>query len=381
VGRSSMNAVSYLRGTERVVTLTIPTTSKAGDLLYTLEGNPNSAPRARAVASQFDSWSSPLELEVETTGNAFSKNFILIRHLPNGDPNRLPPPGQSLLNVAEAYDRRDESVKLQLDSNAKGVCKAPWSLSYNPRKPIEDTDASERNLGLFIIVSNGSPGAEPVDITIRLRYDFRFYGPIYQPLSPNTSQILTNTTTSLATPFNGATITGPGDAIFAGNVIRFPNAGSYLFNIQISAASGTIGPGYSGITASNTWNVNNTTAANYAATIDVSVNSTVTLSLTGTLASIKVIIAPYNVSNTLTTTLSQPSRASPIGPVTSSPTTLESMASFASQLSMIQGTVTALSQLFTKSSINRQPRDTGAAQSSQVGTVHTSELPDPNRIG
>nr|UKQ11021.1 hypothetical protein 3 [signal crayfish associated tombus-like virus 1] len=380
IGKSSMNAVSYLRGTERVVTLTIPTTSKAGDLLYTLEGNPNSAPRARAVASQFDSWSSALELEVETTGNAFSKNFILIRHLPNGDPSRLPPSGQSLLNVAEAYDRRDESVKLQLDSNAKGVCKAPWSLSYNPRKPIEDTDASERNLGLFIIVSNGSPGTEPVDITVRLRYDFRFYGPIFQPLVTNSSQLLSNTTTSTTAPFTGATISGPGEAVFTGNIIRFVNAGSYLLNIQATSVSGTISPVFSGVVATNTWNVNQSPSLSYVATLDASTNSTVTVNLTGTLSSVKVLVAPFNVSSTLTTILSQPSRAPPVA-ASSPPSTLESMANFASQLNMIQGTVTALSQLFSKASLHRQPREAGAALDIQAGTVTTSEPPDPNRIG
>lgn len=292
-----MNAVSYLRGTERVVTLTIPTTSKAGDLLYVLEGNPNSAPRAKAVASQFDSWSSSLEMEVETTGNAFSKNFILLRHIPNGDVSRLPQPGQSLLNVAEAYDRKSESVKLQLDSNAKGICKAPWkALSYNPRKPINDTDPSERNLGLFIVVSNGSPGAESVDITIRFRYDFRFFGPIYQPLIENTSQIVTNTTASTAAPFTNATVVGPGTATFTTNVIRFPKAGTYLLNIQLAAASGTVSPTYAGITATNIWNVNNTTSVNYAATLDVSDNGTVTLAITGTMSSIKVLLAPFDVS-------------------------------------------------------------------------------------
>lgn len=192
-GSVNINSVSTLNGTERIATITIPTSSQPGDLLYTLENNPNSAPRARAVASQFDSWHSVTELEVETTGNAFAKNFIIIRHVPNGDPGRLPSDATSLLNFSEAYSRTGESFKLQLDSNGKGIVRAPWNgVSYNPRKPINDSDPSERNNGLFIIVSNGSPGAEPVDITIRYRYSFRFYGPIFVPLLPNVSSFLGN---------------------------------------------------------------------------------------------------------------------------------------------------------------------------------------------
>lgn len=53
-GSININSVSTLNGTERIATITIPTSSQPGDLLYTLENNPNAAPRARAVASQFD---------------------------------------------------------------------------------------------------------------------------------------------------------------------------------------------------------------------------------------------------------------------------------------------------------------------------------------
>lgn len=191
-GAIDLNSVSTSNGCERVATITIPVNSTPGQLLFTLENNPNSAPRASAISSQFDSWHSVTELEVETTGNAFAKNFIVIRHLPNGDPSRIPTEPQSLLNFAEAYSRRYESCKLQLDSNGKGVVRAPWrGVSYNPRKPINDSDPSERNNGLFIIVSNGSPGTDPVDITIRYRYALKLYGPIFQPILPNLTASLT----------------------------------------------------------------------------------------------------------------------------------------------------------------------------------------------
>nr|QYF49506.1 MAG: structural polyprotein [Xinjiang sediment hepe-like virus 1] len=183
MSKLNVNAPLKIQTTERVVTLTIPVDSKPGDLLYVLKNNPTSSPRARVITSQHDSWHGDTHVEVETTGNAFAKNFLLIRHVPNGDESRLPTPGQDLLNFAEAYSRKGETCKLQLDSNAKGRVSAPWRLtSYNPNKPILDSDPSECNNGLYIIVSNGSPGAEPVDITIRFHVNISCYGAIYKPI-------------------------------------------------------------------------------------------------------------------------------------------------------------------------------------------------------
>lgn len=242
-GAININSTSTLNGTERVATVTIPVASTPGQLLFTLENNPNSAPRAKAVASQFDSWHSTTEIEVETTGNAFAKNFIIIRHIPNGDPSRIPSDPQSLLNFSEAYSRKGESFKLQLDSNGKGVVRAPWTgISYNPRKPVNDTDPSERNNGLFIIVSNGSPGAEPVDITIRYRYSFKFYGPIFQSLLPNLSFLLTGGSGfTPAAPFPAnMVVSGPGVLSRDSNSITL-RPGDYLLNANFNGTGITAG--------------------------------------------------------------------------------------------------------------------------------------------
>lgn len=232
----NINAVSVLNGTERITTVTIPTSTTAGTLLYLLENNPNSAPRASAVATQFDSWSSTTEIEVETTGNAFAKNFLVIRHVPNGDPSRLPADPESLLNFAEAYSRPGESYKLQLDSNNKGVVRAPFrATTYNPHKPINDQDPSERNNGLFIIVANGSPGAEPVDITIRYRYSFRFFGPIFRSVLPNlSSRFLSGAGSTPALPFGTApTRAGPA-AVSNTNTSVTLLPGSYFASIRLT---------------------------------------------------------------------------------------------------------------------------------------------------
>jgi hypothetical protein len=209
LSETNVNSNNRCSAFERVTTVTIPVASTPGQLLYTLLNNPNSAPRSNAISSQYDSWYGVTSVSVETTGNALSKNFIIIRHVPNGDPARLPNPGNSLLNFAEASSRRDESVKLQLDSNRQATCTAPWAAtSYNRRKPINDTDPSDANNGLFSIVSNGSPGNDPVDITIRYRYDFHFYGPIYVPIISNHSAALTSNTPTIGAPFANPIVDG-----------------------------------------------------------------------------------------------------------------------------------------------------------------------------
>lgn len=304
-GAININSVSTLNGTERVATITIPTSSTPGQLLYTLENNPNSAPRAKAVASQFDSWHSVTDIEVETTGNAFAKNFIIIRHIPNGDPSRIPTDPQSLLNFAEAYSRKGESYKLQLDSNGKGIVRAPWNgISYNPRKPINDTDPSERNNGLFIIVSNGSPGTDPVDITIRYRYSFKFYGPIFQPLLPNTSASLTGGSGfTNAAPF-------PSNMILAGLAIlsRTTNsltlrAGEYLL---VSGVSGTglttglkpVSPGitFNAISAPITFT--DATQSNQSWSFTLPSTTTITFDplVSTTITALSIFIAPFDLT-------------------------------------------------------------------------------------
>lgn len=304
-GALNINAISTLNGTERVATITIPTSSTPGQLLYTLENNPNSAPRAKAVASQFDSWHSVTDIEVETTGNAFAKNFLIIRHIPNGDPSRIPTDPQSLLNFAEAYSRKGESFKLQLDSNGKGTVRAPWNgVSYNPRKPINDIDPSERNNGLFIIVSNGSPGADPVDITIRYRYSFKFYGPIFQPLLPNTSSSLTGGsgfTTTAPFPLN-MTLAGPAVVSRTTNSLTL-RPGEYLLTAGITGTGITTAlnpasPGivFNAIAAPITF----TSATQYNQAWSFSLPSTATITfgtlVATTISALSIYIAPFDLA-------------------------------------------------------------------------------------
>nr|QZZ63400.1 hypothetical protein [Nelson Astrovirus-like 1] len=301
-GRMNINAVSVLNGTERITTVTIPTSTVAGTLLYMLENNPTSAPRASAVSSQFDSWSSTTEIEVETTGNAFAKNFIVIRHVPNGDPSRLPADPESLLNFAEAYSRPGESYKLQLDSNAKGIVRAPYrATTYNPHKPIRDQDPSERNNGLFIIVANGSPGTDPVDITIRYRYSFRFFGPIFRSILPNLSSRFASAAGSTpALPFGTApTRQGPAASANTNNSVTFV-PGTYISILRITGTGITVNsvPSSPGITFTTVGAALSATQAVATYTFTLLVDSVVTFSAATatTIDGAQFTTAPYDLT-------------------------------------------------------------------------------------
>lgn len=270
-------------GCERVVQLTVPTNVTPGTLLTTIVANPVSAPRLQATASQFDSWYGNMTMEVETTGNSFSQDYVVLRHVPNGDPSRLPTNATNLLNLAETYENRAESTKLQLDSNRIASVTARWSSSYNRKKPILDTDPSECNNGLFIVVADGSPGTASVNLTVRLRYDIHFYGPVVVPQIRNDSQLFTGVVPLTAANFLGTTptTTGPGSATASGNIITFPLIGEYIVTTYATgtglvahtaafANASALTPSYtnvsSGTVAMGTWNIR-TTAVNATMTL------------------------------------------------------------------------------------------------------------------
>jgi len=215
---------------ERVAQVLVPTSVTPGTLLWTAPANPLTAPRLQAIATQFDSWYGEMTLEVETTGNSFSQDYVVLKHVPNGDPSRLPTNITNLLNLAETSDVPGTSARLQLDSNKSARVVAKWSTSYNPRKPIVDSDPSDCNNGLFIIVADGSPGSTAVNLTVRLKYNIHFYGAFVNPVVINSSQLFTGTGTLSASSFLGTTPTslGFGSATATANTITFPLPGSYI---------------------------------------------------------------------------------------------------------------------------------------------------------
>lgn len=178
---------SRLQGTERIKTITIPTDSTAGKVLAKVYVSPISAPRASTIAAQFDSWSGTISLEAESTGNAFSQNYIILHHFPDADGTRIPTDADLLLAAAETTTHRMETARLQLDSNKKATALAPWRLSYNAYKPLSSVNLSESFNGVFYVISNGSPGDKPVSVTLRMKYNIRFYGASFSmiPVLPN----------------------------------------------------------------------------------------------------------------------------------------------------------------------------------------------------
>uniref|UniRef100_A0AB38ZJP7 Capsid protein n=1 Tax=Crocidura lasiura astrovirus TaxID=3139461 RepID=A0AB38ZJP7_9VIRU len=240
--RINANLPSIIQAKERVATITVSPETVPGTLLLTLPANPTSAPRSGVIATQYDSWSGHCEMEVETTGNAFSKNYVALKHAPNGDPSRIPLGPDALLNFAEAGSRPLEATRLQLDSNQSSRVAAPWSLSYNPKKPIIDTDPSECNNGVFVIVANGTPGTETVTLTVRLSYRFMLYGPVYEKQVADTSASIFGDTPSLDAPFPPtARVFGTGIISHTDNTVTLKK-GRYLSSYLVAGSGITAAP-------------------------------------------------------------------------------------------------------------------------------------------
>lgn len=296
-GQPSFTAHCKVSAIERVTQVIVPTTVTPGTLLWTSPVNPRVSPRLAATASQYDSWFGKFTLEVETTGNSFSSDYVILRHVPNGDPARLPTNARNLLALAETCDRPSESYKLQLDSNKTGRVTAIWSSSYNPRKPIIDTDPSECNNGQFIIVADGSPGTSAVNLTIRLRYEVSFFGPISAPTTTNSSQSITATgAITSANLFNANVSVGPGSVTAVGNVLTIPVAGEYI--VTYYATGTTLGVPSAVLSAGGSFavptfiNVSSGTVA--MATWNITTTAATTLTLTMTSATITTSYAQFD---------------------------------------------------------------------------------------
>lgn len=234
--RPNMSEVHF-QDTERLATVTVEPGVSPGTLLSMIPVNPLTPPRLQSVARQFDTWKGTMTLEAETTGNAFSKNYVILRHLPNGDPAQIPFEPRALLNTVEAGGRPSDSQRLQLDSNRKATVSATWTHSYNKNKPIVDPDLNDANNGLFLLVSNGSPGTESVDVVLRVRYDIRFYGPVAKPLVTDASVDLYSATGTLALPWKGSSFNGPGTNYLqwdeATATLTMPK-GKYLLSVRVT---------------------------------------------------------------------------------------------------------------------------------------------------
>jgi len=298
----TQDTMCRMSATERVTQVIVPASVTPGTLLFSSPVNPTSSPRLAAVATQFDSWYGTITMEVETTGNAFSQDYAILRHVPNGDPSRLPTNARNLLNLAETCEKRSESAKLQLDSNKTAQVVATWKTSYNPRKPILDSDPSECNNGLFILVADGSPGTTPVNLTIRFRYNIVFYGPQATPIVINPANTIVGAPGVLtpASIFGTApAITGPGSNFAAGNIIDIASGAPVSIAVNVNGTGLTV-PTFSilnGIitTVISTPKINTAaTAASYVIIVKPAEDCTLTTTITATaVTASQAFISPF----------------------------------------------------------------------------------------
>jgi hypothetical protein len=169
------------KGHEFFQIITVPTDAFIGQNLFQLEVNPTMIPRLSVIASQYKQWKGDMKLHVESLGNAFSLSSVTSAFFPDPDPAELPSDPIALLRAIDAAPSK-RNLHLQ-DTSIKTV-DAPWSLTTNPWKFNVDTDPSDRANGLFVIISNGTPGSDPVNVKISLSYDITFQGNTFQPMIP-----------------------------------------------------------------------------------------------------------------------------------------------------------------------------------------------------
>lgn len=240
--------------------IVVPADSTMGTLLYAEECNPARLGEIlRAQASQSQSWRGEYIFKMRVNGSVNAKNYAIARWLPDADKSKLPLNKDSLWKyvrgTAQDDNRPDRAfVKYNIISetnrNSSFSVRASWKGTFNPKKPINDTDPSERSLGLFVIVSNGPPG-EAITIDVDVHAVGKFYGPTPTPTIVNTAIAVTATPTSLAIPFGpNTTIQGPGSVTAAGTILAVENPGEYLLAIRYvgTGITGVPNIAFSGIT-------------------------------------------------------------------------------------------------------------------------------------
>lgn len=175
-------------------------------------------PRLGVFASQYKQWKGDVSLKVESLGNAFATSSVSLAFIPDPDVNDLPSDPTALLRVVNSAPSQRN---LHLQSQGSASVTAPWKLSTSPWKFVQDTDVSDRSNGVFVIVSNGSPGTVDVPLKVSVSYNVQFQGNTYTPLEgalANIQQALYGTNNSLTDvlfqPTSGAfnyTVNGSGN--------------------------------------------------------------------------------------------------------------------------------------------------------------------------
>nr|QYF49508.1 MAG: structural polyprotein [Heilongjiang sediment hepe-like virus 3] len=195
-------------GTEFLSFIPVPIATTLGTSLFVLEANPTKFPRLAIFASQYKQWKGDISLKVESLGNAFATSSVSVAFIPDPNPAELPTDPTSLLRVINSAPSQRN---LHLQSQGSTSVNAPWKLSTNPWKFVQDDDPSDRANGLFVIVANGSPGTVEVPLKVSASYNVLFQGNTFNPLEeslPTVTSALYGVnnflSSSLFTPTTGA---------------------------------------------------------------------------------------------------------------------------------------------------------------------------------
>jgi hypothetical protein len=178
------------RGHEFLTTIVVPSGATLGQNLYQLEVNPTQFPQLAVFASQYTQWKGNVNLNIEALGNSFAKSAVLAAYIADPDGGDLPTAPADLLRTIESVERQSRT-SIHLQDVVTHNLTAPWRVSTNPWKFVEDTDVSDRANGIFVLAALGDPGTDPIVVKISATYDISFQGRKFTPME---SALSTNTT-------------------------------------------------------------------------------------------------------------------------------------------------------------------------------------------
>jgi hypothetical protein len=229
----------HVMETEPVDPIAVPSTSQRGTLLYAVEINPRKLGRIlAAAATQAQSWAGNFTFKMRVNGSVNATNYALARFLPDADLSKLPnnadelwryvratTSGKPSKNMDRALDRA--FVKYNIISDESTTVSANWEQSYNPIKPMTDTDPSEENLGVFVIVSNGPP-SEDITIDLDVKEDVYLCGPAPRTVQYDNSVFVSAVPNSNGVLGSNFTQIGNGSVDHTNNSYTITQPGRYL---------------------------------------------------------------------------------------------------------------------------------------------------------
>lgn len=261
--------------TEPLESIIVPADSPRGTKLQAIEINPLTLGKSlQARGLQNQSWAGNFRFHVRTNGSVNTRNYAQVKFLPNASLANLPADGNELWRTVRAKTTRlakqgksdREFVKFNIISDRECTVDVPWDASFNPIKPVQDSDESERSLGVLIFVSNGPPG-EAMQLDIDVDCFVYFCGPTPRSVMLNNSVLVTGTPSSLTTPFATYTVKGPGSTQVDPSLITL-RPGTYSIDIRWIGTGITVQPPViTSVAVTNNYQYLTATSASYKADI------------------------------------------------------------------------------------------------------------------